>query len=182
VGRIALPELSNGVVRLRPWRDEDVPAIVAACQDPEIPRWTMIPAPYGTADAAGFLLTAAEQARTGEGAMLAVVDERSGTVLGSIGVTVDRRHGIGEIGYWVAAEERGRGVATQALHLLAAWALEALGLARLELTVHPPNAASRRVAEKAGFECEGLLRAYRDQRGERVDLLMYSLLPGELRG
>jgi RimJ/RimL family protein N-acetyltransferase len=177
VGAIPLPELDDGVVRLRPWRQEDVPAIVAACQDPEIPRWTLIPTPYRHGDASSFVMTAADQARSGEGAMLAIVSADGDGLLGSIGVGVDRRHGIGEIGYWVVAGARRRGIATRALRLLCDWAFEALGLARLELTVHPPNAASRRVAEKAGFECEGLLRAYRAQRGKRVDLLLYSLLP-----
>jgi len=47
--------ISDGVVRLRLHADSDVPAIVAACQDPEIPRWTRVPEPYGEADARGWL-------------------------------------------------------------------------------------------------------------------------------
>jgi hypothetical protein len=42
------PDLSNEAVLLRPWRDMDVPALTAACQDSEIPPWTVVPLPYRT--------------------------------------------------------------------------------------------------------------------------------------
>jgi RimJ/RimL family protein N-acetyltransferase len=64
---------------------------------------------------------------------------------------LDREPGYGEIGYWVAAEARGRGVATRAVRLLADWGRAELGLTRIDVLPHRDNAASRRVAEKAGF-------------------------------
>ena len=69
---IAAPTLSDGVVTVRPLAASDVPAIVAACQDPEIPRWTGLPAPYTVEDADRFLAIAAADARTGAGVALAV--------------------------------------------------------------------------------------------------------------
>jgi hypothetical protein len=55
--RIALPEaLVDGPTALRPWRDTDVAALVTACQDPELSRFTRIPSPYGPTDARAFLL------------------------------------------------------------------------------------------------------------------------------
>jgi hypothetical protein len=47
--------LSDGDILLRPFTEDDVPAIVAACQDPEIPRWTRVPSPYTEADARAFV-------------------------------------------------------------------------------------------------------------------------------
>jgi hypothetical protein len=41
--------LRDGVVMLRAWRSDDRERIVAALQDPEIPRWTSVPSPYGPA-------------------------------------------------------------------------------------------------------------------------------------
>jgi GrpB-like predicted nucleotidyltransferase (UPF0157 family) len=84
------------------------------------------------------------------------------------------------VGYYLAAEARGRGLATRALKLLSRWGIEELGLARIEVLAHPDNVGSQRVALRVGFQREGLLRSYRDRKGERDDLLMFSLLPHEL--
>jgi RimJ/RimL family protein N-acetyltransferase len=87
--------------------------------------------------------------------------------------------GSAETGYHVVPEARGRGLATAGLRLLARWTFAELEVGRLQLTTHLDNLASQRVAEKAGFTREGVLRAWVDQRGERVDLIMWSLLPGD---
>jgi RimJ/RimL family protein N-acetyltransferase len=153
-----LPTLRDGDLVLRPKRLEDVDAITAACQDPEIPRWTLVPSPYTRADAEAFLVRSAEEEAAGASANLLAVDAHDGTLLGSFSVMgLDREPGYGEIGYWVAAEARGRGVATRAVRLLSEWAVRELGLTRLELLAHKDNAPSRRVAEKAGFRDTGKL-------------------------
>jgi RimJ/RimL family protein N-acetyltransferase len=82
----------------------------------------------------------------------------------------------------VAAADRGRGVCTRALRALSRWALSDLQLQRLELVTDPENVASQRVAEKAGFRREGVLRAHlRHPDGRIRDSVIFSLLPGELR-
>ena len=85
-------------------------------------------------------------------------------------------------GYWTRQEVRGRGVATRALRLAAAWVLEDLGFARLELRIDTRNVPSRRVAEKARFKLDGIRRSAcvnaRDRR--RFDEAIYLLLRGEL--
>lgn len=86
------------------------------------------------------------------------------------------------LGYWVAADARGRGICTRALRLLSRYALGELGLQRLELITDPDNTASQRVAEKVGFRREGVLRArLRHPDGRIRDSVLFSLLPGELR-
>lgn len=153
-----LPTLRDGDLALRAKRPEDVAAITAACQDPEIPRWTLVPSPYTRADAEAFLRTSAEEQAAGRSANFLAVDARDGTLLGSFSVMgLDREPGYGELGYWVAAEARGRGVATRAVRLLTEWAVRELGLERVELLVHQDNAPSRRVAEKAGYRDTGEL-------------------------
>ena len=62
----------------------------------------------------------------------------------------------------------------------AAMALRTLPVARLQLTTHLDNPASQRVAEKAGYVREAVLRSWTEQRGTRVDLIMYSLLASDL--
>jgi RimJ/RimL family protein N-acetyltransferase len=154
-----LPTLRDGDLLLRPKRPEDADAITAACQDPEIPRWTLVPSPYTRAHAEEFIAAGELEAAAGTAASLLAVDARDGQVLGSFSLMeLDRAPGFGEIGYWVAAEARGRGVATRAVRLLADWARSELGLTRIEVLPHRDNAPSRRVAEKAGFRDTGELK------------------------
>jgi RimJ/RimL family protein N-acetyltransferase len=85
------------------------------------------------------------------------------------------------VGYWLAPEARGRGVATRAVRLIARWAFEDLEVARLELTCSPDNHASQRVAERCGFTRQGLLRSHTQFKGERRDTVVFRLLSGELQ-
>lgn len=171
---------TNGLV-LRPWQLADAPALVSACEETEIARWLpVIPSPYTEADAHSFLGQAREKWDRGETYNFAITDAATGELAGSIAVSV-RRFSIGHIGYWVAREARGRGTATEALKALCRWCVDTLQLKRLELLTDPDNVASQRVAEKAGFRREGILRStleYRD--GTRSDSVIFSLLPDEL--
>jgi RimJ/RimL family protein N-acetyltransferase len=154
-----LPTLRDGDLVLRPKTPEDAEALTAACQDPEIPRWTLVPSPYTKADAERFIVASEVDAAAGRAVNLLAVDARDDRLLGSFSVMeLDREPGYGEIGYWVAAEARGRGVATHAVRLLADWARTDLGLTRIEILPHRDNAPSRRVAEKAGFRDTGELK------------------------
>jgi RimJ/RimL family protein N-acetyltransferase len=171
-------EIPGDGVLLRPWRLDDAPAITAACQDPEIARWIpLIPTPYTGQDAHDFL----EHIMVSDDSYgFAIVDGDSGELAGSISIRL-QRFSTGHIGYWVAREARGRGVATAALNALCRWGVDELDLKRLELVTDPENLASQRVAEKAGFEREGIMRsALEYQDGRRRDSVLFSLLPEEL--
>jgi [ribosomal protein S5]-alanine N-acetyltransferase len=164
-------QLEDDTILLRPLAETDVPAIVEACSDPEIPRWTSVPEPYTEADARAWVASAHEAA-------FAIADRETGELLGAIGLE-DVGEGRGQVGYWVKRGARGRGVASRALRLLSAWALEA-AYERVQLVAEPANRASQRVAEKAGFRAEGLLRSYIVLKGRRRDCVMYALLREEL--
>jgi [ribosomal protein S5]-alanine N-acetyltransferase len=173
--------LTDGVVRLRLIADADIPAIVAAVQDPDIPRFTRVPDPYGEGDARLWQRTAATGLAAGTDLATLVVDEEDGTLLGSAGLhNLDPESGRCSAGYWVAAEARGRGVARRALTLLCRYGFGELGVERIESWIEPDNAASRGVAETVGFHREGLLRSFMHIGGKRRDMLMYSLLPDDL--
>jgi RimJ/RimL family protein N-acetyltransferase len=155
---IAPPTLSDGAVTLRPPADADGPALVHACQDPEIPRWTRVPRPYTPEDARQFVAIAATEAAAGLGVALVIADERE-ALIGTIGLMeLDAASGRAEIGYWLAREARGRGAATRAVRLLCAWAARELGVRRVEILTHGDNAPSARVAERAGFTPTGETR------------------------
>jgi RimJ/RimL family protein N-acetyltransferase len=177
---IPLPEpiLSDGVVSLRPWTKADIPAIVAICGDELSARFTTVPAPYTAADAREWLTTHPARLAAGDGASFAVVEPPADVPVATIGLHM-LDTGMAELGYLTAPAARGRGVMTRSVKLIAEWAFTALEIERLQLTTHVDNPASQRVAEKCGFEREGVLRGYRVQRGERVDLVMFARLPGD---
>jgi len=105
----------------------------------------------------------------------------SGEFVGDCGLTpqvVDGREEL-EVGYHVMRPLQGRGYATEAAAAARDFARDRLGARRLTAIIHPANLASQRVAEKAGFLREGVLRAWAEQHGRRVDLVMWSLLPGD---
>lgn len=180
------PPLTDGVVALRPWRLDDVPALVECCNgDEDLAYWLdRLPQPYTDADARAYVAAGASgwAGRRPE-TPLAVVDARMGAVLGSCGVVWhEPDQGRVEVGYWTRRDVRGRGVATRAVGLLAGWVLGRLGHERMELRADTRNEASQRVAERAGFTREGVLRSARwnARDGVRIDYALYSLLRSEL--
>jgi RimJ/RimL family protein N-acetyltransferase len=147
--------LGDDMITLRAMTGADADAVTAACQDPEIPRWTRVPVPYRRADALAWVAGAELELDAGLSIGWLAVDAED-DLLASVSVMqIDREHSIGEIGYWVAREARGRGVATRAVRLVCEWAARELGLTTLEIVVHADNAPSLRVARAAGFTRTG---------------------------
>jgi RimJ/RimL family protein N-acetyltransferase len=169
--------LTDGVVTLRPWRKADAAEIVECIDgDPEITRWLdQVPQPYRTRDALAYIRGVGESA-------FAVTDAKTGRVLGSVGVRFSEARDVGEIGYWLRADARGRGAITRAVRIVSGWAFGRGNVDRLQLRADVDNVPSRRAAEKAGFQLEGVLRSvyWNARLGRRQDWAMYSLLPDEL--
>jgi RimJ/RimL family protein N-acetyltransferase len=178
---LAAEPLRDGPTALRPWREDDIPALVQACQDPEISRWTRVPWPYGESDARMYMRQRYDAILTGARAPYAVVDP-DGSLLGSISLMrfawEDAR---AEVGYWLAREARGQGHGVRAVRLSCRWGFEDLGLERIELVAATGNVPSQRVAERAGFKREALLRSYFAQNEERHDMVAYGLLAEEIQ-
>jgi len=178
------PPLADEVVLLRPWREADAPAAFVAFGDPVVQRFSWPqPPPCSEEDTRRYFAELEEARALGEELNLALVRPGDARVVFGGGSLYDvrREQGCASVGYWLAAEARGRGIATHAVRLLARWAFTELGLARLELTCSPDNEASQRVAQRCGFAREGVLRSHMPGEGGRRDTVIYSLLPGELR-
>lgn len=131
---------------LRPLRESDVQAIARACADPEIARWLPhLPHPYRVADAQVFVATAT----AGRDQNAFAIADETDALLGVISVRLTAEPPT--VGYWIAREARGRGIATAATVAISQWAFETFQPPRLALHVEPENLASRRVAEKSGY-------------------------------
>ncbi|MFH9133287.1 GNAT family N-acetyltransferase [Streptomyces sp. NPDC017524] len=149
----ALP--GPGGLRLRRWREEDLPALLEAYEDPAMRRWlaTQVSGADGAAD---WLAAQRRGWATGTRFAFAVTEGgRDGEPLGNIVLKrPDPGDDRAEVGYWTTAAARGRGVASRALTALTDWAFTEFaeqGLARLELIHQVDNEASCRVAEKCGY-------------------------------
>lgn len=179
---LVFPEkLRSDSIRLRQFLATDSGWITTACDRPEMARFVpVLPSPYTEVHARGFIEYAHEAWRSGTSAPFAI-ESAEHEPLGAIEVHLNRDDpGRGGVGYWLRPEARGRGAATEALKLVSRWAFEALGIERLSLVTDPENAASQRVAERAGYQREGLLRAWLPTTSGRRDCTMFSLLRTDL--
>jgi RimJ/RimL family protein N-acetyltransferase len=172
-------ELAAGDLLLRPFRTGDADAVFAACQDPEIQRWTTVPVPYTRADAEEFVGAGAERWASGN-PTFACVDAASGRLLGALDLQSCNAEEGPMVGFWVAPDARGKGVAVRAVRRVARWAFDDLSLPRIRWAAYVGNVASRGVADRAGFVREGTCRRALEQRGQRHDGWFASMLPADL--
>ncbi len=173
------PPLAGRKVALRPFRESDAAAVAAACQDADIPRFTMMPDAMSVDDAAAWIAAGIEWWPRGV-ARFAITTPTNDTCLGQVGVQLDLRANRAEAFYWLARDARGRGLASEALDLVARWAFDVHRVARVQLVTHVDNAASQAVAERCGFEREGILRAWEPVKGSQPDVVMFGRLPHDV--
>jgi ribosomal-protein-alanine N-acetyltransferase len=171
--------LSHSTIRsLRP---ADAPSIARHVNDAEVCRYLLlVPYPYALTDAESWIAqVSAESPEVNFGIDL------GGEIVGGIGLQVNTATAPGaaphsaEIGYWLGRAYWGRGVVTEAVAALTAWAFSELRLKRLHAGVFGPNVASTRVLTKAGYEYEGRRRAHYHRNGQFYDGLMYARLNPE---
>ena len=178
-------ELQGESVRIRRYRPEDIPLLFEAGRESasdEFTRWMPWCHPgYSREDSSAFILSRAGAWDRGESYDFAVFDCQTGAFLGGVGLNqLNRAHGFANLGYWVRASGRGRGVAGAAARLAARFAFEDLGLNRVEVVIAAENGGSQRAAEKAGAQREGVLRNRLLIAGRPHDAVMYSLVAADL--
>jgi [ribosomal protein S5]-alanine N-acetyltransferase len=163
-------------VRLRPPRESDAHAITRGCSDAEVARWTKVPSPYTLEDARAWIATAELQRRRGSELPLVIARVHDDRVVGSIALRLrEDPEPHGEIGYWVAAEARGKGIGTRAVLLLTHHGRDTLGLHWIEVAVSPLNEPSRRLAAAAGFESRAV--ELREFKGAMEEFEVFRLGP-----
>lgn len=160
---------------------DDVDAITAACQDPEVPRWTTVPSPYTRKDGEEFVELVASWWAEGIETVWAIRNE--GELAGMIGLhrITAHPHGEAEIGYWGTAAHRGKGIMGEAGRAVVDFAFAELGLVRLAWRAVAGNVASARTARGLGFQYEGMLRQGLTSSRGRDDGWMAGLLASDDR-
>jgi RimJ/RimL family protein N-acetyltransferase len=174
------PTPTDGTIRLERWASRHSDGVAAAGRDPDVQQFTYVPSPWQEGFERAWLERYDDGWEEGTRAGFAIVDAASSEFLGlALLVRIDRAARECEAGYLVAPQARGRGVAVRALRLLTEWALTELQLLRVELRISTDNGASTRVAERAGFVREGVLRSVHFKNGVRADVAVYSRLAGD---
>ncbi|TDN87824.1 GNAT family N-acetyltransferase [Microbacterium sp. BK668] len=154
----------------------DVDAVLAACQDPAIARYTTVPSPYERRHAEEFIDRVARNWADDVEQTWAI---RDGDVLAGMIGLYRQGAGAAELGYWIGPASRQRGFGTEASRAVVDWAFsrEGLGLQRIEWRAVVGNIGSARIARALGFHYEGTLRqALRNGSGHRDDGWIAGLL------
>jgi RimJ/RimL family protein N-acetyltransferase len=146
--------------------------------DPDVLYFTRVPEPAPAGFARQWLDRYEARRVTGDAEAFAIVED--GRFLGlALAPHIDRSALEAELGYIVASGARGRGVATEALIALTTWAFEELAMQRIVLIIDVENVASQRVAERAGYVLEGVMRSTYLKQDRRVDAGLWSRLPSD---
>ena len=174
--RAPIEPLGDGKVVVRLPHDRDVEALVRYGDDPDVAEtiWIPIPTPcprdVAAARLAEFRNGWEQEKRLGPA--LIIADADTDEMIGVIFLRL-REHDSIELTYGVAPAFRNRGVATAAAVLVSGWCLEELPAARVELRIGHSNLASQRVAAKAGFSCEGIVRSHVAATGTDYEDLLF---------
>ena len=164
--------------RVRPWAADDVPSLTTHANNRRI--WETLrdrfPHPYIRADAVAFVRRV--RASLPETSFAIEVD---GAAVGGIGFMLqqDVERVSAEIGYWLGEPYWGRGICTEAVRAVTAYAIEQHGLTRVFAVPFAHNPASLRVLEKAGFQREGHMRRSAIKDGRICDQLLYGFVAAD---
>ena len=198
-----IPTLKSDTLTMRPMRPSDAEDIYRAVQDPEIPKFTTLPADYPIDLAIEFANTRAAASFVNKTELVFVIedsrlenssastststsDSKSANLAsgypysnGFAGVmslhTIDIPNHRAEIGYWLAKEARGQGICTKAAELITEYGLMTIGFKRIDGIVDVRNEPSKAALLNAGYEFEGIMKSYVTRRdGSQLDMALFA--------
>lgn len=165
------------MIHFRPYCDADIPFLIKYLNDPYVTQYltSAIPQPYTHADAEYWVHQSSRQ-------MGAQAIEYNGTYAGDIGAVrghFDRAHSA-ELGYWLARDYWGKGIATAAITLQTQQLFATTPLVRIAAHVFQGNTASCRVLEKCGYTQEALLKQAAFKNGRHFDVFLYAKVKNQV--
>jgi RimJ/RimL family protein N-acetyltransferase len=165
-------------VRLVPFGREHLAGFNAMLSDPDVLRYTRVPEPVPDRFAESWAARYEAGRVDGTRQNFAILDLDDVFCGIAVAPTIDRDEQTAELGYVVAPHARGRGVAAEALRQLSDWAFEQ-GLVRLYLLISEQNPASKKVAARAGYRFEGVMRSVYVKPGIREDTEVWARLSSD---
>jgi RimJ/RimL family protein N-acetyltransferase len=180
-----IPTLKSDSLTMRPMRPSDAEDIYRAVQDPEIPKFTTLPADYPIDLAIEFANTRADASFVNKTELVFVIEDSrlanaeypySNSFAGVMSLhTIDIPNHRAEIGYWLAKEARGQGICTKAAELITEYGLMTIGFKRIDGIVDVRNEPSKAALLKAGYEFEGIMKSYVTRRdGSQLDMALFA--------
>ncbi len=180
-----IPTLKSDSLTMRPMRPSDAEDIYRAVQDPEIPKFTTLPADYPIDLAIEFANTRAAASFVNKTELVFVIEDSrlanteypySNGFAGVMSLhTIDIPNHRAEIGYWLAKEARGQGICTKAAELITEYGLMTIGFKRIDGIVDVRNEPSKAALLKAGYEFEGIMKSYVTRRdGSQLDMALFA--------
>jgi RimJ/RimL family protein N-acetyltransferase len=182
-----VPTIQHGLFTLRPLCEADIEAIYQSCQDPLIPQFTTVPTNYAIELAQVFVRSKTpnlfEERKAihwvltiNKDVSPAALKVNGETFLGPFSIHgVEEHNHIGEIGYWLNKDVRGRGYGSIGCKMVTSHAFETLGFRRLAGIVDSDNEASKKVLLNAGYEHEGLMKSrVTSSDGSQIDMDLFA--------
>ena len=179
--KVKVPELESGRILLRSWSRKDAEDLFRYASDQRVgpaAGW----APHRSVGESRVIIDEVYLARLD----WAIVDKRTGRPIGNIGLdedTIRQKVNSKELGYSLSADYWGQGIVPEAAGLVLDYAFRTLGLDCVTVRIETDNEASKRVADKCGFQFEGVLRySYKRYDKTIVDMAYYSMLASDYFG
>lgn len=171
---VTQPSFTFEEITLRPLDENDIEAIFHGCQDSEIPAFTPIPTPYEYEMAEEYVRGSDLDYRNHKSINFAIIYR--GEFAGAIGLhSMSIANHCAEIGYWLSAESRGKGICTQAVMVVTDFALNVMEFQRIQALADFDNLSSLRVLERAGYSREALLaKRVTKKDGSQKDMVLFA--------
>jgi RimJ/RimL family protein N-acetyltransferase len=166
-------------IRLIPLDETHLDEVDALMTDPDVLRFTRFPSPPDPEFPKQWLDRYEQGRLDGSREGFAAVTTDGGFVGVALAPHIDAEAREVELGYIVAPELRGKGVATELLRQLTTWAFDRLGALRAQLLIDVDNVASQQVAQRAGYQLEGVMRSTHLKGDVRTDTQIWSRLPSD---
>lgn len=174
------PTLTTDRLTLRPFQLDDAWDVERLAGMREIADTTLnIPHPYPVGAATAWIESHLPAWTEGTNATFAIVETKTGKLVGAISLMIKREHRRAELGYWIARDRWNNGYATEASQRLLDFGFEFLRMHRIEARHFVRNPASGEVMQKLGMQKEGVERDWAIKWERYESLAVYSILEPE---
>ena len=165
---------------LRPFRTADAEQVQRLAGDRAVADTTLnIPHPYEDGMAEKWISNHRDWFERGEQAVFAITLRSDGTLIGAVGLRIEREDQRAELGYWIGRPYWGQGYCTEAARAVLGFGFQQLGLNRIYARHFIRNPASGRVMQKLGMSHEGRLRQHVRKWDAFEDLELYGILKSQ---